>query len=336
VILALDGIVLSDLANPLDVFTRTRLADETAPYRVRVAAPGGAVDAHELTLHTRVRLGALARADTIIVPGRDDPVAPTPPAVLRALRAAAARRTRIASICVGAFVLAEAGLLDGLRATTHWAAADELARRYPNVTVDANVLFVDNGQILTSAGAAAALDLSLHLVRRDYGAAVAADTARTIVMPLERAGGQAQFIKHVDPAPAGSSLEPVLRWIDAHCHEPLTLADIARHAAMSTRTLNRRFHDEAGTTPIAWLTTTRVRRAQQLLEATHDPVDAIAHAVGFNSPSTFRQHFSAAVGTSAAQYRASFRATGRGRDRRVRQRDSSAPFGGFSAATSIP
>jgi transcriptional regulator GlxA family with amidase domain len=309
VVVALDGVVAADLATPAEVLGRTRLRDGTAPYRIRVAAPRVPVDAGLFTLRTRWRLDTLAEAHTVVVPGRAEPTLPTPPAVLRALRAAAANGTRIASICVGAFVLAEAGLLDGRRATTHWAAAGDLARMYPDIEVDPDVLFVDNGQILTSAGAAAGLDLCLHLVRRDHGSAIAADTARATVMPLERSGGQAQFINHVPPNPSGASLDPLLRWLDANHHRPLTLAQMAEHAAMSTRTLNRQFREQVGTTPIAWLRAVRIRRAQHLLETTDASVEALARLVGFGSTTTFRDHFTHLVGTTPTHYRHSFTST---------------------------
>jgi transcriptional regulator GlxA family with amidase domain len=307
VVLALDGVIAADLAIPAEVLSRTRLLDGQCPYRIRVAALRPNVDAGIFTLRTPWRLDALVEADTILVPGLADPTMPTPPAVLRALREAAARGARIASICVGAFVLAEAGLLQGRRATTHWAAAHELARLYPDVHVDPNVLFVDNGQILTSAGAAAGLDLCLHLVRRDHGSAVAADTARATVMPLERSGGQAQYINYLPPNPDNASLDPLLRWLDANYDRHLTIAKIAEHAAVSTRTLNRQFHDQVGSTPIVWLRAIRIRRAQCLLETTNEPIDAVARLVGFGSTNTFRDHFTDLVGANPTSYRRSFK-----------------------------
>lgn len=251
-------------------------------------------------------LHALGEADTIIVPGLADPAEPIPEEVLEALRAAAEGGTRIASICVGAFILAAAGLLNGLRATTHWAAARELSRLYPAVDVDADVLFVDSGQILTSAGAAAGLDLCLHMIRRDHGSAVAADAARTAVMPLQRDGGQAQFIVHEQPSADDSSLEPLLRWMEENAHRRLTLNDIAARAAMSTRTLNRRFREQTGTTPLRWLQQTRIRRAQRLLETTRHSVECIAGEVGFGSPTSFRDIFKSFVGISPRDYRRTF------------------------------
>jgi transcriptional regulator GlxA family with amidase domain len=305
-VLALDGVVAFDLSVPCEVFGRARLAGGRPAYQVRVCGEGE-VDAGAFTLRPRWGLAGLAGADTVVVPGVADPRRPTPPAVLAALRGAAAAGSRLASICAGAFVLAEAGLLDGLRATTHWAGARALARRYPAVEVDPDVLFVDNGQLLTSAGAAAGLDLCLHLVRRDHGAAVAADAARLSVMPLERDGGQAQFIAYEEPAPDGASLQPLLAWLEHNLHEPLTLDGIARRAALSTRSLNRRFREQTGSTPLRWLARCRLRRAQHLLETTTEPVDRIAGMVGFGSAVTFRDRFRRLVGTSPQAYRRAFR-----------------------------
>ncbi len=297
------------LSTPIETFGRVRLPGGRAAYRVRVCAPTAEVDAGAFILRPLWGLDALAEADTIILPGLADPTAPLPEDALAALRVAAARGTRIASICAGAFTLAATGLLDGLRATTHWAAAGELARRYPAVAVDADVLFVDNGQILTSAGAAAGLDLCLHLIRRDHGSAVAADAARLAVMPLERDGGQAQFIVHEPPTPEGATLEPLLRWMDENAHRDLTLADIAARATMSTRTLNRRFREQTGSTPLRWLRRARLRRAQYLLETTDHAVERIAGQVGFSSPTTFRERFRGLVGASPQAYRRAFRGT---------------------------
>jgi transcriptional regulator GlxA family with amidase domain len=227
--------------------------------------------------------------------------------VLAALREAAAAGTRIVSICVGAFVLAEAGLLDGLRATTHWVAADLLARTYPLVEVEPDVLYVDNGQILTSAGAAAGLDLCLHLIRRDYGSAVAADAARLSVMPLEREGGQAQFIVHQHPpVPQGSTLEPLLHWIEDNLSHEVTLGALATRSGMSERTFSRRFREQTGSTPLQWLLRARVRRAQYLLENSDHTVERIAQQAGFGSPTAFRERFRRVVGTSPQAYRSAF------------------------------
>ncbi|GAA1791154.1 helix-turn-helix domain-containing protein [Planosporangium flavigriseum] len=307
-VLALDNVIPFDLSTPIEVFTRTRLPDGRPAYRVRICAATPTVDAGTFTLQAPWGLDALAEADTIILPGCADPAVPVPNDVLDALRQAAAGGTRIASICSGAFILAATGLLDGHRATTHWLAADTLAKLHPSIEVDPDVLYVDNGQFLTSAGAAAGLDLCLHLIRRDHGSAVAADAARLSVMPLEREGGQAQFIIHDQPpTPRGSVLEPVLRWMQDNADTDLTLKDIAEHAGMSTRTLNRRFREQTGTTPLEWLHRTRIRQAQHLLEGTDYPVDRIASQVGFGSPTAFRDRFKRVVGTSPNAYRAAFR-----------------------------
>jgi len=306
-VIALDGVNPFDLSIPCEVFGRVRLPDGSAPYDVRVCGVAKTVDAGAFAVRTRWALRELTRADTVIVPGVDDPSCPVPRALVTALRAAAASGVRIASICSGAFVLAAAGLLDGRRATTHWLAAAELARRYPAVDVDPDVLYVDNGQILTSAGAAAGLDLCLHLVRRDYGATVAAYAARLAVTPLERDGDQAQFIVHAPPATDGPSLEPLLRWLDENQHEKLSLERIARRAAMSARSVSRRFREQTGTTPAQWILKLRVRRAQQLLETSALSVERIAAEVGFGSTATFRDRFHRVIGESPQAYRRAFR-----------------------------
>jgi transcriptional regulator GlxA family with amidase domain len=305
-VLALDKVVPFDLATPIDAFGRSLLPDGRPAYRVLVCAPTEEVDAGAFTLRAAHGLDVLAEADTVVLPGTTDLEAGYPEEALDAVRAAAARGARVASICVGAFVLAATGLLDGLRATTHWVAAADLGRRHPAVEVDPDVLFVDNGQFLTSAGAAAGLDLCLHMIRRDYGSVVAADAARASVMPLERDGGQAQFITHAPPTPDGTSLEPLLRWMADNVHRDLTLDDLARQAALSTRTLSRRFREQTGTTPLRWLNTARLRRAQYLLETTGHPVEAVAGQVGFGSATTFRDRFKRLVGTSPQAYRRSF------------------------------
>lgn len=310
-VLALDQVIAFDLATPVEVFGRTRLPDGRRAYRVRVCANRSTVDAGVFTLRAPWGLEALDEADTIILPGCADPGLPVPDEVIDALRRAASAGTRIASICSGAFILAATGLLDGHRATTHWLAAAQLAAGYPDIEVDPDVLYVDNGSLLTSAGAAAGIDMCLHLIRRDYGSAVAADAARTSVVPLEREGGQAQFIVHDQPpTPRGSALEPVLRWIQDNAARDLSLDDIAAHAGMSTRTLNRRFREHTGTTPLQWLLRARIRQAQHLLEATSHPVDRIAGQVGFGSPTAFRDRFKRVVGTSPHSYRAAFHGSG--------------------------
>lgn len=312
-VLAFPGVIPFDLSTPIEVFTRTRLPDGRPAYRVRVCAETPEVDAGAFTLRAPWGLDGLRDADTVVVPGAADPAAPLPPAVHDALTAAAARGTRIASICTGAFPLAATGLLDGLRATTHWSAAALLAAAHPGIEVDPDVLYVDNGRILTSAGAAAGLDLCLHMIRLDHGSAVAADAARLSVMPLEREGGQAQFIAQPCPAtPRGSVLEPLLAWLQDDLSRPLTVADMAARAGMSARSLMRHFREQTGTTPLQWLHRARVRQAQHLLETTEHTVERIAAQVGFGSPTAFRDRFKRTTGVSPHAYRRAFRARGGG------------------------
>ncbi|MBZ6129477.1 helix-turn-helix domain-containing protein [Streptomyces olivaceus] len=306
-VLALDRVIPFDLSTPIEVFSRTRLPDGRPGYQIRVCAERSEVDAGAFTLRAPWGLDGLRDADTIVVPGTATPADPLAPAVRDALRTAAADGTRIASICAGTFPLAATGLLDGLRATTHWLAAEALAGAHPDVEVDPDVLYVDNGQLLTSAGAAAGLDLCLHMIRRDYGSAVAAHAARLSVMPLEREGGQAQFIVHdYPPAPRGSALEPLLTWLRDNLARDLALADIAAHAGMSTRTLIRRFREQTGSTPLQWLHRARVRQAQHLLETTQHSVERIAGQVGFGSPTAFRERFKRTTGVSPQTYRRTF------------------------------
>ncbi|MDT0614909.1 GlxA family transcriptional regulator [Streptomyces lancefieldiae] len=306
-ILVLDDVVPFDMAAPMQAFDWTRLPDGRSPYRVRLCAESPEVRTTGLALRIDRGLDALESADTIIVPGRSDESGPPSERVLAALRRAAGAGTRIASVCVGAFVLAEAGLLDGLRATTHWIAAAELARRHPRVEVRPDVLYVDNGQILTSAGAAAGLDMCLHMIRRDLGSAVAAHAARMCVVPLEREGGQAQFIVHEHPpVPRGSDLEPLLEWIEDNLAGEITLGAMAARAGMSERTFSRRFREQTGTTALQYLLRARVRRAQYLLENGDHSIERIARQAGFGSPTAFRERFRRVVGTTPYAYRAAF------------------------------
>ncbi|MFI5912109.1 GlxA family transcriptional regulator [Dactylosporangium sp. NPDC051541] len=307
-VLALPGVVPFDLATPLEVFARVSLEDGANPYEVRVCAASATVEAGAFTIRAPWGLDALDDADTIILPGCADVTTPIAPEVIASLRGAAERGVRIASICSGAFILAATGLLDGLRATTHWVAAELLARWYPQITVDPEVLYIDHGHLATSAGAAAGLDLCLHLIRRDYGSAAATMAAKLSVVPLEREGGQAQFIVHEQPpVPRGATMEPLLRWLEESVAEDLTTRKIAAHAGMSIRTLNRRFREQTGTTPLQWLHRARVRRAQYLLESTAVTVDRIGGQVGFGSPTAFRDCFKRVVGTSPQAYRQAFR-----------------------------
>ncbi|TDD57938.1 helix-turn-helix domain-containing protein [Kribbella antibiotica] len=249
-------------------------------------------------------------ADTIIVPGGDNVSCPSAELV-ELLRDAHARGVRIASICGGALVLAAAELLDGKIAATHWTTADALGERFPEVQVDASVLFADCGNVLTSAGAATGFDLCMHMVRKDFGAAVAAEAARHIVLPPQRDGGQAQFIVHPEPGPDCGSLEPTMRWIRENLAEPITLAGMAAYATVSPRTLNRKFREQTGTTPLQWLLRQRIQHAQELLETTTIPIEEIAQHCGFGTAINMRQHFTRQVRTSPIGYRRAFQSIGR-------------------------
>jgi transcriptional regulator GlxA family with amidase domain len=305
-VVAFDGVVLGDLSTPCEIFGRVRGRDGRALYDVRICSIAPEVKSEHVTLRVPWRLSSLSRADTVIVPGIADIDQSLPQDLLRAIRRAVDRGARVASICSGAFVLAAAGALDGLRATTHWLSAAELARRYPAIDVDADVLYVDNGDVLTSAGAAAGLDLCLHLVRRDLGAEAAAEVARAAVMPLERAGGQAQFIVHETPAGDHTSIGQLLTWIEQNLRKDLSLPVIARRAAMSTRTLSRHFRAQVGATPADWIARARVRRAQHLLETTELAVERVAAEAGFGSAAVMREHFGEIVGTTPLAYRRAF------------------------------
>jgi AraC family transcriptional regulator, transcriptional activator FtrA len=272
-----------------------RLAAVTRPL---VVSGGWSVD-------TPHGLEALEDADTLVVPAC--PLEPPRPAIA-AIRAAYDRGARIVSFCSGAFALAAAGVLDGRRATTHWMYAEDLARRYPRVRFDPDVLYVDDGQVLTSAGTAGGIDLALHIVRTDHGPRVANEVARRMVVAPHREGGQAQFVSTPIPAvPYRDGIQCLLEWLQEHLDEPLTVDDLARMAVMSPRTLARRFRDATGTTPLKWLTHQRVQRAQELLTTTDLPVDVIASRVGMGTAANLRQHFRAATELSPAAYRARYR-----------------------------
>lgn len=251
-------------------------------------------------------LDRIAAAGTVIVPGWQGLDVPVPAPVLDALRHAHSHGTRLLSICSGSFVLAATALLDGKRATTHWRYADELQRRYPRIQVDPDVLYVDEGQILTSAGSAAGLDLCLHLVRRDYGPAVANQVARRLVIPAHRDGGQAQFVETPVDQRGRGSLSPLLDDIRRRLDKPLRIAELARLAAMSERTFLRRFQATTGMTPADWMTRMRIDRARELLESTGLSIDHIAARTGLGTATTMRHHFRRKVGVSPAEYRRRF------------------------------
>lgn len=303
------GVLTFDLAVPCEVFgwDRSYLGVEWYDFKVCAADPPPLRTCTGFTIHTPYGLEDLAAADTIIVPGWSDPDHPPSAELVEVLRDAYARGARIASICIGAYVLGAAGLLDDRPCTTHWAYADELARRYPRARVDPNVLYVDDGQVLTSAGTAAGMDLCLHMVRSDHGAEVANGVARRVVMPPHREGGQAQYIERPVPAAGEDSLQRACTWALEHLDEPLTVDDLARRALMSTRTFSRRFRAAFGVTPGEWLLQQRIGLAQRLLESTDHSVDRIAHAAGFGTATTLRYHFAERVHTSPNAYRRTFR-----------------------------
>lgn len=306
VALALPGTVLLDLAAPAHVFG----ALGGRRYEFVLASPGARPvgTTSGFAVQALAGLEALQSADTVIVPGYADAEDAPPGAVLDGLRAAHARGARVMSICVGAFALAHAGLLDGLRATTHWRSAALLAERFPRVRVDPAVLYVDEGRVLTSAGVAAGLDLCLHVLRRDHGAEAAARAARRMVLAPHREGGQAQFIARPPMVAPGASLQSTRVWALERLHEPLDVAAMARHACVSPRTFARRFRAETGTTPLQWLLSERVRAAQRMLECSAEPVETIAARAGFGTAASLRAHFARATATTPSAYRRTFRA----------------------------
>lgn len=305
-VVAFDGIVLADVGTPCVVFGSARHADGRPAYEVRVCGPAPVAEAAEVKLAIRWPLSVLRNADTIVIPGIADLECAVPQRLIAELRRATTRGARVVSICTGAFVLALTGSLDGRIATTHWHAAAELARRFPAITVDPEVLYVDSGMVLTSAGVAAGFDLCLHLVRRDFGAQMAASVARMVVMPLERAGGQSQFIAPERPDVSKATIHQLLLWIEKNLGGDLSLPVVAGKAAMSARTLNRHFRAHIGITPAAWIARARVHEAQRLLETTRLSVEAVAEAVGYGSATVLRERFAASLGLSPLTYRRSF------------------------------
>ncbi|WP_328329837.1 helix-turn-helix domain-containing protein [Kribbella sp. NBC_00382] len=306
-VLAIEGAVALEVAGACQVFAAAYDPVSGEPlYDVRVCGDqaGTTVRAHRVEIfraQAPYSFDEALAADTVIVPASY----PASAEVVALVREVHRRGIRLASICTGAFTLAAAGVLDGRMAATHWAHAERFAREYPQVEVATDVLYLDDGEVLTSAGVTAGLDLCLHLVRRDHGSAVAANVARRLVMAPHRDGGQAQFI--TAPTVAGEgSLEPVMRWMQEHLDEPLSLASIAAQAAMSTRTLSRQFRAQTGSTPLQWLIRLRINRAQELLETTDLTIDQIATTCGFGSPLLLRQHFTKTLATTPTAYRRTF------------------------------
>ncbi len=308
-VLALPQALPMEIGIPFQVLT-SRTAEH---YRVTLCGrlPGPVPTAGGFSVVAQAGLEAVVAAHTVIVPAYEDTCEPPPDDVLDALRTAHARGARLMSICVGAFALAAAGLLDGRRATTHWAHAERLAAQYPLVRVDPDVLFVDEGDVLTSAGVASGIDACLHLVRTDLGAAVANHVARAIVAAPHRDGGQAQFIARTTAPQTASSLATTRAWALDRLHEPLTVADLARHARMSQRTLARAFAAETGASPLRWLTAARVDRARELLEHTAWSADRVAQESGLGTAANMRLHFHRLVGVSPSDYRRTFAGTPR-------------------------
>ncbi|APU16875.1 MULTISPECIES: helix-turn-helix domain-containing protein [Actinoalloteichus] len=301
-----DGMRHFELSVAYEIFGADRTGQADAWYDL-VICGSGPVRLGRFRLEPDGGLDRLACADTVIVPALADADEPPPADLVDAVRTAHEAGARTVSLCTGAFVLAAAGLLDGRRATTHWAHAGALAARHPRVTVDPDVLYVDDGSVLTSAGKAAAVDLCLHLVRSDHGSAVANTIARSLVVPPHRTGGQAQFVTAPVPARDTHPLARLLPWAAQRLEHPLTVADLARQANMSSRNLGRHFRSATGTTPLHWLSTQRIRRAQELLETTDDGIDAVAAAVGMGTAATLRRHFHRTVGVPPDAYRRTFR-----------------------------
>ena len=312
-VLAYDNIAPFELGVLVEVFGYDRSDEGLAVLDFAVCAPEPGsyrTSAGGMQLTVEHGLDRLAEADLVGIPAFADGTE-LPEVALEALRAAHDRGARLLSVCSGAFVLGEAGLLDGHSCTTHWRYTDELARRFPLARVVPAGLYVDDGQIYTSASTAAGIDASLHLWRQEYGAAAASKIARRMVVPPQREGGQAQFIR--TPVPDccdAETLGPLLTWLDEHLDEPHTVEGLAKQASMSPRTFARRFRAETGTTPHAWITSRRVLRAEALLETTDRPVDWIAAEVGFGNGATLRHHFTRARSVSPQQYRRTFSAAG--------------------------
>ncbi|MFJ4677067.1 MULTISPECIES: GlxA family transcriptional regulator [unclassified Kitasatospora] len=304
-VLVLDGAKPLDVGIPAQVFS-TR---GSMPYEVRVcgAAPGLVAGGDGLSYHVAHGLEALEWAESVFVPGyrhpdRDDP----PPAVVAALRAAHARGARLAAISTGAFALAATGLLDGRRATTHWHYTRALAAKYPGVRVDENVLFVDEGSVLTSAGAASGIDLCLHVLRSDLGVAASNHTARRLVAAPYRSGGQAQYVPRSVPEPVGERFAATREWALHRLGGPLTVRALARHAAVSPRTFSRRFVEDTGYTPMQWVLRARVDLARELLERSDYGVERIAAETGLGTGANLRAHFQQILGTTPSDYRRTF------------------------------
>ncbi|MFI6816566.1 helix-turn-helix domain-containing protein [Nonomuraea sp. NPDC050328] len=308
-VLAYEGMAPFELGCVVEVFGLSRPELDVPWYDLRVCAettePMRAVGG--FTVRAEHGLDTLAQAETVIVPGVADVHGETSPGLVEALLAAHRNGARLVSICSGAFALAATGLLDGRPATTHWRYAELLQRRFPQVEVHPDVLYVDHGDVLTSAGSAAGLDLLIHLVRKDHGATVANAVARRLVVPPHREGGQAQFIQAaVTPIAADDGVARAMAWALEHLTTTITVAELARKAHMAERTFLRRFKQQTGTSPLRWVVSQRVAAALPLLERGGVPVEEVGAAVGFDSPVTFRHHFGRLMRTSPSAYRRAF------------------------------
>jgi transcriptional regulator GlxA family with amidase domain len=304
-VLALDRVVAFDLSIPAQIFGHQ---DERHRYRLTICGElaGPVRTSTGFAIVADHGLATLRRADTIVVPGIEDDGIPPQGATLQALRAADRRGVRMISICTGAFVLAAAGILDGRRATTHWRHAADLQRRFPAVEVDARVLYVDDDRVLTSAGVASGIDLCLHVVARDHGAAAANAIARRMVVAPHRGGGQAQFVERALPERSDDGLGATRTWMLERLDEPLTVAEMARHAVRSERSFMRHFRAETGSTPLRWLHEQRILHARRLLEETDMAVEDVATRSGFGTATTLREHFRRATHTTPTAYRRAF------------------------------
>jgi transcriptional regulator GlxA family with amidase domain len=303
------GALTFDLAIPCEVFglDRRDIADPWYEFLLVAAGERRVRTQTGFVLEAPHRLSALARADTIIVPGWASPDDPPSPALIRALIRAHERGARIVSICTGAFVLAAAGLLDGRRAATHWLHADLLQERYPAVHVDASVLYIADDNIITSGGTAAGIDLCLHLVATDHGVDAATAVSKRMLMPLHRSGGQAQYADSTHATAANDSVAALLDWGLANLARGVSVDDLARRGAVSPRTLTRHFRAATGLAPGDWLQRERLRLAQRLLETTSDPVETVARRAGYDTSAALRAQFAVRLQTSPRAYRRTFR-----------------------------
>lgn len=309
-VLAFEGVSLFHLSVPGIVFGSDGMPDDLAPYEVRYCAPepGRVRTDQGMAIEVPAGLDAMAAADIVVVPAWNHPEQVAPAALTEALRQAHARGAQVVGLCLGAFVLGDAGLLDGRRATTHWACRALFARRFPRADFHPDVLYVDDGRVVTSAGTVAAIDCCLHLVRQRHGADAANRVARLLVTPPHRQGGQAQYIEQPVPSlPSEHRLPGVMAWAREHLSQPLSLDALADVARMSRRTFTRRFREATGTTVVRWLVAERVARAQLLLETTDMPIERLATEVGFGTALSLRQHFAGQMRTSPSAYRRAFR-----------------------------